>query len=67
MSTYFEKSQHPDRKGGGGETLTVSLTVKRPFFLTTSLHLVSTLFAYFLAQWGPGSHVQNWYAGNPLP
>ena len=28
------------------------------------LHLVSTFFAYFLAQWGPGSHVQNWYAGN---
>ena len=44
MSTYFEKkSHHPDRKGGrGGSTLTVSLTVKRPFFiLTTSLNVHS--------------------------
>ena len=27
------------------------------------LSLVKTFFVYFLSQWGPGSHVQNWYAG----
>ena len=30
----------------------------------TELDLVSAFFDYFLQQWGPGSHVQNWYAGN---
>ena len=33
--------------------------------LSASEHiLVSTFFDYFLQQWGPGNHVQNWYAGN---
>ena len=27
------------------------------------LSLVKTFFSYFLTQWGPGSHVENWYAG----
>ena len=33
----------------------------------TELALVTTFFEYFLAQWGPGSHAQNWFAGaNPF-
>ena len=32
MSIFLKKSQHPDRTGEGGSTLTVSLTVKRHFF-----------------------------------
>ena len=26
------------------------------------LTLVKTFFTYFLTKWGPGRHVQNWYA-----
>ena len=32
--------------------------------LVSDLSLVSSFFEYFLLQWGPGSHVQNWYAGD---
>ena len=35
-----------------------------PALTATELDHVSTFFAYFLQQWGPGSHVQNWYAGD---
>ena len=35
-----------------------------PALTVTELDHVSTFFAYFLQQWGPGSHVQNWYAGD---
>ena len=38
MSTYFEKNHNPLTISGGegGSTLTVSLTVKIPFFLLTT-------------------------------
>ena len=35
-----------------------------PALNSTELDHVSTFFNYFLQQWGPGSHVQNWYAGD---
>ena len=35
-----------------------------PALSANELTLVSSFFDYFLQQWGPGSHVQNWYAGD---
>ena len=35
-----------------------------PALSVSDLSLVSSFFEYFLLQWGPGSHVQNWYAGD---
>ena len=44
MSTYFEKSQHPDRKGEGGVNPYGQPDSKNTvFFLTTSLNILTIL------------------------
>ena len=40
MSTYFEKSRHPDRKGGGVNPYGQPDRKKTGFFLTTALSIV---------------------------
>ena len=44
--------------------LLVKHYTSNPALSANELDLVTTFFDYFLQQWGPGSHVQNWYAGN---
>ena len=44
--------------------LLVKHSSTNPALSANELNLVTTFFDYFLQQWGPGSHVQNWYAGN---